>query len=95
MNPHLASLLALTIALIAQLAAARLLVERFFRKPPEAGRSRWLLLAGGPLLLAVQHAYALELLLHTGLYDLRQALLAALAGICLAFGCFSLCRRPS
>lgn len=95
MNSHLASLLALTIALIGQLAATRLLVERYFHKPADGGRGKWLLLAGGMVLLAIQHAFALEFLLDTGIYDFRQAVLSALAGLGLAFGCFSLCRRPS
>lgn len=95
MNSHLASLLALTIALIGQLAATRVLVERYFRSPADGGRGKWLLLAGGMLLLAIQHAFALEFLLHTGIHDFRQAVLAALTGLLLAFGSFSLCRRPS
>lgn len=95
MNPYFASLLALTIALIGQLAATRLLVERYLRKPADGNRGKWLLLAGGMLLLAIQHAYALEFLLHTGIHDFRQAFLAALTGLLLAFGAFSLCRRPS
>lgn len=95
MNPHQTALIALTIALLGQLAATRLLLERFFRKPPDAGRGKWLTLAGGTLLLALQHAYALEFLLDTGIYDFRQAILSALAGLLLAFGCFRVCRSPS
>lgn len=93
MSSHLASLLALTIALIGQFAATGLLVERYLRKPADGGRGKWLLLAGGTLLLAIQHAYALEFLFDTGIYDFRQAVLSALAGLLVAFGCLRVCSQ--
>lgn len=95
MNPYYFSLTALLVAFIAQLAATRLLVERYFRQPQASGRGKWLLLAGGMLLPAIAHFFSLHLALVTGMYDFRQALLAALSGLLCAYGCFSLCREPS
>lgn len=95
MNPYLVALLALFVAFLAQLAATRLLVERYFRQPKESGRDKWLLLAGGMLLPAIAHFFSLHLALVTGMYDFRQALLAVLSGLLCGFGCYRLCRQPS
>jgi hypothetical protein len=47
------------------------------------------------MLLGLHHGYALELALRTGLHDMRQAVLAGLAGIAFAIGCQLLRRQPS
>lgn len=95
MNPYAVSLLCLIVALVGQLAAVRVLVARFFELRGRAGRSLWLALAGGMLILAVDHVFALERLLHTGLYDFRQSIHAALAAILLAYACIRLTRQPA
>ena len=94
MNPYVVSLLCLIIALVGQLAAARVLVARFFELRGRSGRLLWLVLAAGMVILAVDHAFALERMLHTGLYDYRQTIHAALAAVLLAYGCIRLTRQP-
>ena len=46
-----------------------------------ARRAFWLAIGLGGLLLALQNGFALELALKTGLFDLRQSLLAGTAGV--------------
>ncbi|MBK7900025.1 MAG: hypothetical protein KA603_14885 [Azonexus sp.] len=77
MNPYDATLFALVAALAGQALAAGIAFERGLGRPRHRA---WLALAVGSLLLALHHGYTLELALRAGLYDLRQAILAALAG---------------
>jgi hypothetical protein len=85
MNGYSLAVYALAAALIAQVIAAGLSIECYLLpNQPRPRRRAWLALATASLLLALHHAYTLELALHTSLYDLRQAILAAAAGICLA-----------
>jgi hypothetical protein len=82
MSSFALAVFALAIALIAQAVAAVLATELFLYKcRPSPARRSWLALAIGSLLLALHHGYALELALSTGLHDLRQALLAAVAAL--------------
>lgn len=93
MNPYLLAVLALLLAAIAQTSIAWMATERFL--PKGQGRRQslsWLAIALAAGLLALQHGYTLELALHTGLYDLRQALLAAFVSLLFAFGTHGL--RP-
>ena len=73
-------------ALVTQSVAAGLSIELFLRRNQAAGPPG---LAGdriGSLLLALHHGYTVELALRTGLYDMRQAVLAALTAILFALG---------
>lgn len=80
MNNFTLTLAALGLALLAQAMACGLAFELVLRRGLPAGdRGLWSALAGGSLLLGLHHGYTLELALRTGLYDLRQAVLAALA----------------
>jgi hypothetical protein len=47
------------------------------------------------LLLALHHGYALELAVRTGLYDMRQAVLAGLVGLLFALGINALRRQQA
>lgn len=94
MNAYTLALTCGLTGLIAQAYAAGLATELFLRR--DASRSTrllWISIAIGALLLALQHGYALELALRTGLYDLRQAMLGALAALLFAFAVFLLRRR--
>jgi membrane protease YdiL (CAAX protease family) len=72
-------------ALLAQSYATALAVELFLRRERGSlARRSWLALAIASLLFALQHGYALELAVSTGLHDLRQALLAGCASLLLA-----------
>ena len=85
MSSYVLAVFALAGALIAQAVAAGLATQLFVRKGrPSLARHSWLALAVGSLLLALHHGYALELALTTGLHDLRQALLSAVAALLLA-----------
>jgi hypothetical protein len=96
MNAYAVTLWALVAALSIQSFAAGLAFECFLlRGQPAAQRRIWLALAGAALLLALQHGYALELALRTGLYDLRQGGLASLAALCFGVGVFALRRRQA
>ncbi len=89
------SLLALIGALIAQSWATGLATERFMLKEQSAlARRSWMALAIASLIFALQHGYALELAVTTGLYDLRQAVLAGVASLLLALAVYGL-RRPA
>ena len=85
MSSYALAVFALAGALIAQAVAAGLATGLFLRKGrPSPARRSWLALAVGSLLLALHHGYALELALSTGLHDLRQALLSAVAALLVA-----------
>jgi len=89
MNPYLLAVLGLLLAATTQTSLAWIASERFLRKGQERRlRFSWLAVALAAGLLAVQHGYALELALRTGLYDLRQALLAAVVALLLALACY-------
>lgn len=91
MNPYLLAVLALLLAAIAQTSIAWVATERFLRREQSRRQSRsWLAIGLGAAFLALQHGYALELALRTGLYDLRQALLASLVAVLFAFGAYGL-----
>jgi hypothetical protein len=78
-------LLALLLAFGAQSLVAGLATEVFLRKEiASSARHGWLALAIAALLFSLHHGYSLELALRTGLYDLRQALISALAALLLA-----------
>lgn len=92
MSPYGLTLLALLGALVAQSIATGIALELAFRKPY---RRHWLALGIGSGLLALHHGYTLELGLRTGIYDLRQAALAAIVSLFLALGFFGLRREVS
>jgi len=95
MSSYTMSLLALIGALIAQSWTTGLATERFLRKEQSAlARRSWMALAIASLIFALQHGYALELAVTTGLYDLRQAVLAGVASLLLALAVYGL-RRPA
>lgn len=81
------TLIALLVALAAQSLAAGVAFECALRRPLRLG---WLALALAAFLIALEHGYSLELALHTGIYDLRQALLGAVAGALSAGGILAL-----
>lgn len=96
MNPYSLSLWSLFAALVGQSLASGLAVELFLRREQTAGARRaWLALAVGSMLLALHHGYVLELALRTGLYDMRQAVLAGLVAICFALGVWGLRRQQA
>ena len=85
MSSYALAVFVLAGALIAQAVAAGLATELFLRKGrPSLARRSWLALAVGSLFLALHHGYALELALSTGLHDLRQAFLSAVAALLVA-----------
>lgn len=89
MSSYILTLLALLVALIAQLWATGLATERFLRKEQQAlARRSWMALAIASLIFSLQHGYALELAVSVGLYDLRQAVLAGVASILLALAIY-------
>lgn len=96
MNPYALNLFALLVALAGQAFACGLASVLLLRQSPAAGRLRHIqmALAAGAGLLALQHAHSLELALHTGLYDLHQAVLAAGAAIFMALAVYGV-RRPA
>jgi len=94
MNPYLLAVLALLLAAIAQTSAAWIAAESFWRKGQgSSSRRSWLALTLAAGLLALHSGYTLELALRTGLYDLRQAVLAALIGLLFALGIYGLRRQ--
>ena len=93
MTTYQLTLIALGIAMLGELSAARILLERFLERSQEAGRRLWLMLTCGMLVLFLQQSYSIELLLRTGLYDFRQAVLSAIAGVLFSLGVHQLCRR--
>ena len=96
MDAYALTLLALATAMLTQAIASGVTLELYLRRGQALGMSRiWLAFSVGTLLLALHHGYTLELALRTGLYDLRQAILAALGGVCLAIAAWGLRRRES
>jgi membrane protease YdiL (CAAX protease family) len=94
MDPYLLTLGALVAALIAQALAAGLCAEMVARPVQPAGeRGIWLALAVAALLAALHHGYTLELAVRTGLFDLRQATLAALSAVLVATAVWGFRRR--
>jgi membrane protease YdiL (CAAX protease family) len=94
MNDYSQSLLALLLAFGAQSLVAGLATEVFLRKEiASSARHGWLALAIAALLFSLHHGYSLELALRTGLYDLRQALISALAALLLAYAVNQFRRR--
>lgn len=94
MNPYILTLWSLATALTAQSLAAGLSIELYLRQELASGQRRsWLAVATGSLLLALHHGYTLELALRTGLYDMRQAVLAGLIALLFALGVFGLRRN--
>ncbi len=94
MNAYTLALACGLTGLIAQAYAAGLATELCLRRESSREtRLLWISLAIGALLLALQHGYALELALRTGLYDLRQSMLGALAALLFALAVFLLRRR--
>lgn len=90
MNHYSLNLLALAIAIFGQAIACGLCAElALSRSRPRFSRLSWAMLAAAAALLALHHGYSLELAMRTGLYDLRQSLLAAvvaLLGVLALFG---------
>ncbi|NJD26212.1 MAG: hypothetical protein FIB06_12485 [Betaproteobacteria bacterium] len=94
MDPHTLTVVTLVAALIAQALAAGLCAEMFARPVQPAGeRGIWLALAIGALLAALHHGYTLELAVRTGIFDLRQATLAALSAMLIATAVWGFRRR--
>ena len=96
MNDYVMTLWSLALALLAQSLVTGLSVERYLRKDLASSQRRsWLAVALGSLLLALHHAYTLELALRTGLFDIRQAILAGLVAIFLTLGVYGLGRNTN
>lgn len=96
MNPFTASLIALALALFSQACITGWCCELLLRRGQAAGvRLIWGALAAGGLVLALHHGYTLELALRAGLYDFRQAVLAAFSGVLFAAAVFVLRRRQA
>lgn len=96
MSPYALTLLCLFSALLAQATASGLMLELWLRREQAHGqRSMWLAFSLGNLLLSLHHGYTLELAARTGLFDLRQAALATLAGLLIAFASWRLRRREA
>ena len=93
MNPYQLTIASLMLAAIAQTSIAWVAFERALTRG-SGGRQKlsWSCIALGAAFLAIQHGYALELALRTGLYDQRQALLAAFISLLFAIGTHGL--RP-
>ncbi len=80
-------------ALLAQSYVTALAIELFLRREQGAlARRSWLALAIASLVFALQHGYALELAVSTGLHDLHQAVLAGCASLLLALAMYGLRR---
>lgn len=96
MNPYVLSLWSLAVALIGQSLVSGLCIELYLRKGQPSGlRRAWLSIAIGSLLLALHHGYTVELALRTGLYDMRQAVLAGLTAILFALGAYAIRRQQA
>lgn len=83
MSHYALAVLCLALALVVQCFAAGIMTLAALRPPY---RRAAMVLAIGLGLLALHHAFTLELALHTGLFDLRQSLLAAGASLLLLLG---------
>ena len=75
------------------LASGMAIESALQRGMSSAQRAFWLAIGLGGLLLGLQNGFALELALKTGLFDLRQALLAGLAGVLYGIAIMGLSRR--
>lgn len=96
MSPYNLAVLALLLAAVAQTSAAWIAAELFLLKGQDSTRRRaWLGISLAAMLLALQQGYAIELALRTGLYDLRQALLAMLVALLFALGLFGIRRATA
>lgn len=94
MSDYLLALFALGCGLIGQAMASGQAIDCLLRRRETMpGQRIWACLAIAALLLALQNAYALELALKTGLYDLRQSLLGGVAGMLSASLVYALSRR--
>lgn len=94
MNDFTLALWALALSLLSQALVTAWSLEIFLRKALPAGlRRTWIAIAIAAMLFALYHGYTLELALRTGIYDLRQALLGALASTLLALGIYGFRRQ--
>ena len=83
MTPYALAVLSLLLAVAAFSIAAALAAWRALRGPGCRGT---LFLSIGFVLLAITHVYSLELAVYSGLFDLRQSLLAAGVAVLLLAG---------
>ena len=82
MNPYYLTLACLFVALSCQVTFSGLALQCWLDKAqPESRRRMWLAFCLAGLFLGVQNAHQLELAVRSGLFDLRQALFAVLAGL--------------
>ena len=94
MDPYVATLAALVVALVGQSLAAGWCAEMASRRGQLRGeRTVWIAFAVAALLAALHHGYTLELALRTSLFDLRQAILGALSSTLFAAAAWGLSRR--
>ena len=95
MSSYALTLVALLVALIAQLWATGLATQRFLRKEQSAlARRSWMGMSFASLVFSLQHGHALELAVSVGIYDLRQAVLAGIASLLMALAVHGL-RKPA
>lgn len=87
MNPYPLAVLSLMLAFGIQCVATGLATRAALQRPY---RRALMIFAIGFALIALQHALTLELAVHTGLFDLRQALLAAGISLLLLIGLVTL-----
>lgn len=92
MNGLYLTLAGLIIGLLGQALATGLFLERGWR-PGSPHRVAWLALGCSTLLIGLQHGYTLAWLVRTLIFDLRGALLAALAGLLAGGAALILTRR--
>ncbi len=79
MSAYTLAVIALFVAAVFQTGALWLCVEAFFANgQTRSRRVSWFALGSAALFLALHAGHALELALRTGLFDLRQSLLAVL-----------------
>lgn len=92
MSPYPLAVLSLALALFTQCIAAGLATMAALQSPYRRAR---MALAIGLALLALQHGFSLELAVRTGLFDLRQSLLAAGVSLLLLIGLLGFKPRPA
>lgn len=92
MSPYPLAVYSLSLALFVQFAATCLATLVALRPPYRRSRMAFAIGLG---LLALQHALALEMVLYTGIYDLRQSLLAAGVSVLLLLGLLGFSRRQA
>ena len=86
--------IALVAGIMGHALASGTAIERaLHRSLAPSRRALWLAIGLGGLLLALQNGFALELAVKTGLFDLRQALLAGLAGVLYGIAIIGLSQR--